>query len=1145
MSSAHSLHSSDDYQALSHGLYIVRASRLEALLDPLELLLAATAPRDPLVPQRVVVAHPGMRHWLLQQLALRRGGRRVVAHLHVVLPSEFLDELAQAELGAQALSSPVERRSVLRWRIWRRFARFEALPQIARLSPAQRFRYADQLAGLYARYAVYRSDWLAAWKQGRYGDEDDGLQGALWRALDIEPTRAAVLQRLAALPESDAADRADVHVFGLAHLAPVESAALLGLARSRRVAVYLPDPCVESWAGLPADRAALARLDAVGEWSALDRTLLAQEHPLLARWGRLGQHFALTLDEAPERGVAIRFHQRHASDEMTRDAASTSLLGALQDGLRTLDASRVRDHLATHPQRRTDASLRIHSCHTRLRELEVLRDALLAARSELPGLDPAGIVVMAPDLRPYLPLLPAVFGRAGDPTVPLPYHLADAALATDDPRIAFLATLVDLPQQRLDRTQLTAWLQLPEIAGALGLAPDEAEALAARLTAARGVWALDAAHKAEFGVPGDTRFSLSWAMDRLLAGRVFGTAGDSDADLFDGIAAIGGSSDAGLSALEQLLSGVADWLRYTRRDRRAEAFGERLIALAQRWLRIDRDDSRARAALTDAFDALKEIGKAAGTAGDDAPIPYAVWREAAHGALTAVRESGAFLFGAITVCGMVPQRAIPYRVVAVLGLSEGDFPRGGAGVLDRSAALPRRGDRGSVDDDRYLFLETVMSARDRLHLSFLGEGVVDGKPRNPGAPLAELIDYLRLSDPDAASKPGPAWRVTHPLKASDRRYVDGSDPRLASFDAAQLALARQLAAPPAARPFLVDAEPASDDAARPEALLRRVRDFLLKPAKTLLESELGAHLPDDESQRNVEPLALRAERVERLERRLLLEALAQGLRSLPAEAPAWLGAQGLLPGGALGEDAWDRLVGELQPVLDRAACHPLYAGADGPELPAGAGFEVDVTVPLPDGGSARLAGPLGDVAVRDGATWWQWLEPGREPKNVDFKGRLDLFWHYALLRLSDPAIRRPVRLALLLKSDAGLLSADYEALERRFATARDGGDARTLAAMIVDLGARLGQLVDLYRRARREAVPYWPKTSWAAATDGDVDRAWHGDDNDSAGPGERDHAPGHARLIARGHEPTRDPRLLTEARRLAALLELATVGVAR
>jgi hypothetical protein len=204
-------------------------------------------------------------------------------------------------------------------------------------------------------------------------------------------------------------------------------------------------------------------------------------------------------------------------------------------------------------------------------------------------------------------------------------------------------------------------------------------------------------------------------------------------------------------------------------------------------------------------------------------------------------------------------------------------------------------------------------------------------------------------------------------------------------------------------------------------------------------------------------------------------------------------------------------------------------------------------VPLPDGGDARLAGALADVIARDDALWWSWIEPTRDPKSLDFKSRLDLFWHYALLRLSDRAIARPVRLAVLLKKDDARLGAEVEALEQRFAAARDAGDAATLDALHADLGARIGQLVDLYRRARRAVVPYWPKTSWAAAEGKlDLDAVWSGSDSDSGGgPGERDFAPGHARLLARGLDPTRDPRVLIEARRLRDLLDLATLGAAR
>ena len=140
-----------------------------------------------------------------------------------------------------------------------------------------------------------------------------------------------------------------------------------------------------------------------------------------------------------------------------------------------------------------------------------------------------------------------------------------------------------------------------------------------------------------------------------------------------------------------------------------------------------------------------------------------------------VYRRGSTLAGGVTVCGMVPQRAIPFRVVAVLGLNEGDYPRNDVDAgLDpiRQAGLRQLGDRDTRSDDRYLFLETLMSARDRLHLSFVARDATDDAARYPAAPLAELMDVL----PPAAGEGGPEWRVDHPLQAFDPAYGDGRDP---------------------------------------------------------------------------------------------------------------------------------------------------------------------------------------------------------------------------------------------------------------------------------------------------------------------------------------------------------------------------------
>src|SRR5262249_13705885 len=157
-------------------------------------------------------------------------------------------------------------------------------------------------------------------------------------------------------------------------------------------------------------------------------------------------------------------------------------------------------------------------------------------------------------------------------------------------------------------------------------------------------------------------------------------------------------------------------------------------------------------------------------------LEFGVVRDVLLDRLDAVPERQRFLLGGVTFCGMVPQRSIPFRVVAVLGLNDGEYPRAGSdGGLELMNTPRRLGDRDVRSDDGSLFLETVMSARDLLHLSFIGEGVRDGKPRNPAAPLAELMAAL-----DGAARGGGEarlnetaelharhlrpWLVRHPLQ---------------------------------------------------------------------------------------------------------------------------------------------------------------------------------------------------------------------------------------------------------------------------------------------------------------------------------------------------------------------------------------------
>lgn len=1138
----------DDFQ---HGLVVYRASRLEALLDPLLHLLDSAPPAAALAPQTVIAAHPGMRHWLVGALARKRGPGGIVANLEIRLPSEWLDTLACAVLGESAVALAPYRRERLRWRI---HAMLDGIddPLLRRYlgggdRARRRYQLADRLARLYAQYMVYRPDWLAAWERGRDEVPEPTFLAPLWRALRAaidRPHRAEVLGALLrALDRAPPATlpREPLHVFGLSHLAPAELAVFAAVARHRLVVFHVPDPCREYWAGLRGTRAQrqalAARLDA-GD-GAEAAFIEEAGHPLLADWGRMGQHFMLALAGLSR----VRMDVRHWQDEDVGTPPPVALLHQLQESIRRLDLALLapaRGAAAMH-----DRSLRVHLCHTRLRELEVLRDALLAELAARPDLEPSGIVVMAPDIAAYLPLLPAVFGEPGRHHGPLPYHLADVAVARTHPLFDAFVRLLDTPGSRFAAPQVLDLLQTPAIALALGLDDDDVERLGQWLGEARVAWALDGDWRAGFGVPAIAEHTFAWGMDRLLAGYVMGE-GDAAFALPDGalwpVPAAVGPQAAALGALDRLLRELAALHRDAAAPRRASAWAVRLTQLLDALFRVAPDDPAGREALGLLRRFIHATAAETRDAGLDPALDFAVVREVLRERLAAAPERQRFLLGGVTFCGMVPQRAIPFRVIAVLGLDDGAFPRDARDQgLDLSLRHRRLGDRDVRSDDRYLFLETVMAARDALHLSCLGEGVRDGRPRNPAAPLAELLDLLdtqagvtdaeadaaaAASAEDRAAAALRPWRIRHPLQPFDARYFDGSDPRLFSYRAELAAMAAAPAAAPDATEVVVAA---ADDT----AALRDVLAWYRDPARQVLRQCLDIRLDalEQDRLRESEPLQAKFEALDRVGRRLLLDALADGMR-LPESAPDWLRLTGLLPPGRPGAAAWEHERGQAQTLLERARELPLLQHGLPPRLPLSV---------QEDFGGLRLEGELARVHEIAGTRWLFDVFPGKKAAQLGFRERVPLFVEWALLRRLTPP-SGPTRIALLVQDG----ELPWQTRINRWDDAYVAADGAMRDAMREELARRLAGLLELWRCARQQPpLWYFPRTSWSVAEDLQREReprpllAWQGN---GGGTGERDHVPGYARLLAGDarFEPGRPEyaALVAIAARLAALIDL-------
>ncbi|MEO8811091.1 MAG: exodeoxyribonuclease V subunit gamma, partial [Rhodanobacter sp.] len=379
-------------------LIVHRGSRTERLADELAQQLEAQRPANPLAAQTVLVAHPGLQRWLLGRLARRRGAHGehgIAANFDMILPWQWFERSARRVLGDEALVGGAYRHDLLRWRLLMALPMLKSTEVATYLagedSARRRFQLAEHLAGIYTQYLLYRPDWILGWEQtGAHPRSfpEHGWQATLWRQLHAVIQRPHRAGRRASLLDALATETAPpttaLHVFGVSHLPPDVMQALQVTAQRTPVHLYFPDPCREYWSDLRSRRFQLTQ---AGDPEALYFEI---GHPLLVALGRVAQDFCIALD------MCDAIELRDPLDEAEPLPGAHPLLARLQSSIRCLQPDLVGAPLRQPadgqrqarllPALRLDHSLRVHACHTRLRELEILKNALLRHLADQPDL---------------------------------------------------------------------------------------------------------------------------------------------------------------------------------------------------------------------------------------------------------------------------------------------------------------------------------------------------------------------------------------------------------------------------------------------------------------------------------------------------------------------------------------------------------------------------------------------------------------------------------------------------------------------------------------------------------------------------------------------------------------------------------------
>ncbi len=942
-------------------LHVHRAERADTLAAALADVLAVP-PDDPFAVEVVAVPTRGVERWLTQRLSHRLGARAgqgdgICAAVRFPSPTTLIAEVTGGraddpwapDAAVWPLLSVIDEAAAEPW--CRLLAEHLGYRPADPHRQGRRYAVARRVTGLFAGYAEHRPDMLTGWSTGRDTDgwgrpvpPDLAWQPELWRRLreridapDPVQALATVVARLTAQPATvDLPER--LSLFGPTAMPAVQVRLVSALAEHRQVHLWLPHPSPALWAAvrdLTDGTAGPVRRTA-------DPTAAAVRHTLLASLGR-----------------DVRELQTMLAGRVATDTHHPAGLAAEQRPtlLRRLHLELAGNRPSGPPEAvdPADDSIRVHACHGPGRQVDVLRDVVIGLLADDPTLEPADILVMCPDIEAFAPLLQGAFGLAesvpdGHPAHRLRVRLADRALRRTNPLLAALERLLDLAGGRITASEVLDFAAFAPVRHRFGFDEDELTTLADWVAAAGARWGLDAAHRDGYGLAGFEQNTWRAALDRILLGvcmadepgNRLGTAlpldevGSADVDLAGRLAEFIARLGAAVDALAGRHT-VARWCTVVL---------DGVLGLTSVPPRMSWQVAELRAELA----AIERHATAAGSS--ELQLDLADIRALLAGALAGRPTRANFRSGTLTVCTMMPMRSVPHRVVCLLGLDDGVFPRAvREDGDDVRLGEPACGERDLRSEDRQLMLDAIVAATEKLVITYSGADERTGARRPPAVPLGELLDALD----DLATVGGEPARslieVRHPLQPFDSRALTAGALGRAgpfTFDPVALGGARARTAP-RAEPIRLAAQPLPLPAPAVDLELAAVTDLLVHPAKGFLRRRLEVAVPFEQDDPPDDlPVDLDALQEWSVGDRLLRDRLA-GVPEEECRQAEW--RRGVLPPANLGRRTLAKVLADVRPLVDGTTA-----------LRAGPRRTMEVSVEL--AGGRRLRGTVGGLHDR-------------------------------------------------------------------------------------------------------------------------------------------------------------------------------------
>ena len=738
------------------GLNIFTSNKLEILAEQLAQLVK-TSVSSALAAEIIVIQSTGMARWISLELARHNG---ICANIRFPFPNSFLEEIAKQAMPDFREPAPFDP-DLMTFKIMKLLPECARLPGFERLKAyladdaahLKRLQLSSKLADIYDQYQVFRPEMIFQWEQGQQGAKEgqpeDKWQAQLWRQLikGQENRHRARLQRdlikkLNAEPAQFKNLPQRVFIFGISYLPLFHMEAFVALSQLVELNLFLLNPCREYWGDIVSEK----QMQRIRRKYPRSANITAELHleegnRLLASMGAHGKDFFTVIS-----GFDFEMH------EIYRDPECTDLLSCIQSDILNLRERKaapgsVDDQSAqlTLPAAvlsldDSDTSIQIHSCHSPMREIEVLRDNLLAMFEEDPHLLPKDIVVMAPDIEVYAPYIQAVFATQADERHRIPFSIADQRTRGQGRLIDGFFSFLDLKGSRFSAARVMRLLESPGVKEKFGLNRTGIEIIERWIRDTRIRWGIDGVHRQKMGLPAVSENTWSAGIRRLLLG--YAMPGNNQL-MFDGILPYDKVEGSEIHSFGKFLDFMDTVFRYAEeltRPKQLQQWGALLKRLLDDLFLPGEETEPEIQSLRKIFD---DLGHRQTESAFDEKLEFESIRFYLDQRLDKLSFGSGFMTDGVTFCAMLPMRSIPFKVICLMGMNSDGFPRKAQLLtFDLIAKHPRPSDRSRRNDDKYLFLESIISARSKLYISYVGQSIQDNSRIPPSVLVSELLDTI-------------------------------------------------------------------------------------------------------------------------------------------------------------------------------------------------------------------------------------------------------------------------------------------------------------------------------------------------------------------------------------------------------------------